>query len=79
MLLYTLQFIINCISNYIDMERLQLRAEVVKDREREIPPYTGFGSEEDSLTSSKGLEPRPPQADFFKFMHKDRLDHHIYS
>ena len=54
------------------MERLQLKEEVVKDRQREIPPYTGFGSEEDSLTSSQGLEPRAPQADFFKFMHKDR-------
>ena len=54
------------------MERLQLKAEVIKDHEREIPPYTGLGGEEDSLTSSQGLEPRPPQADFFKFMHKDR-------
>ena len=59
-------------SNYLAMERLQLKTEVIKDREREIPPYTGFGSEDDSLTSSQGLEPRPPQADFFKFMHKDR-------
>ena len=54
------------------MERLRLKEEVIKDRSKEIPPYTGFGTEEDSLTSSQGLEPRPPQADFFKFMHKDR-------
>ena len=54
------------------MEKLQLKTAVIKDREREIPPYTGIGSEDDSLTSSQGLEPRPPQADFFKFMHKDR-------
>ena len=54
------------------MTRLQLKAEVPKDKLKEIPPYTGFGSEEDSLTSSQGLEPRPPQQDFFKFMHRDR-------
>ena len=54
------------------MEKLQLKTEVIKDREREIPPYTGIGSEDDSLTSSQGLEPRAPQADFYKFMHKDR-------
>lgn len=61
------------------MERLRLKEEVIKERRKEIPPYTGFGSEEDSLTSSQGLEPRPPQADFFKFMHKDRqgFDGHI--
>ena len=54
------------------MERLHLKEEVIRERQKEIPPYTGFGSEDDSLTSSQGLEPRPPQADFFKFMHKDR-------
>ena len=58
--------------NYSVMERLCLKEEVIKERKREIPPYTGFGGEEDSLTSSQGLEPRAPQADFFKFMHKDR-------
>ena len=56
----------------VDMERLPLKSEVIKDTVKEVPPYTGFGSEEDSLTSSQGLEPRAPQPDFFKFMHKDR-------
>jgi hypothetical protein len=45
---------------------------VKKDRYREVPPYTGFGTEEDSLTSCQGLEPRAPERDFYKFMHKDR-------
>lgn len=40
--------------------------------EREIPPYTGIGSEEDSLRSCMGLIPKPPQRDFIKFMEKDR-------
>ncbi len=33
------------------LETLDLGADVKKDRLREVPPYTGFGSEEDSLTS----------------------------
>jgi len=39
---------------------------------RQIPPYNGFGSEEDSLCSCMGLIPKPPQRDFIKFMEKDR-------
>lgn len=37
-----------------------------------FPPYTGFGSEEDSLCSCQGLLPKPPQKDFKKLMEKDR-------
>ncbi|KAF1566140.1 EF-hand domain-containing family member C2, partial [Eudyptes schlegeli] len=40
--------------------------------EKTFPPYTGFGSEEDSLCSCMGLLPKPPQKDFKKFMEKDR-------
>lgn len=40
--------------------------------EKPIPPYTGFGSEEDSLCSCMSLLPKPPQKDFKKFMEKDR-------
>ena len=39
-----------------------------------VPPYNGFGTEPDSLTSYNGLEPRPPQRDFYKFMNKDRSE-----
>ncbi|XP_076603763.1 EF-hand domain-containing family member C2 [Chaetodon auriga] len=39
---------------------------------RPVPPYNGFGSEEDSLSSCQGLLPKPPQKDFLKFMEKDR-------
>lgn len=41
---------------------------------RPVPPYNGFGSEEDSLSPCLGLLPKPPQKDFCKFMEKDRLD-----
>ncbi|KXJ13080.1 EF-hand domain-containing family member C2 [Exaiptasia diaphana] len=40
--------------------------------QREIPPYNGFGSEEDSLCSCLSLIPKPPKRDFIKFMEKDR-------
>lgn len=40
--------------------------------DKQIPPYNGFGSEEDSLCSCLGLLPKPPQRDFKKFMEKDR-------
>eukprot|EP00095_Tigriopus_kingsejongensis_P010934 maker-scaffold206_size259025-snap-gene-1.19 protein:Tk10934 transcript:maker-scaffold206_size259025-snap-gene-1.19-mRNA-1 annotation:"ef-hand domain-containing family member c2-like" len=39
---------------------------------KQVPPYNGFGTEPDSMTSCNGLEPHPPQRDFYKFMHKDR-------
>ena len=59
-------------STFLALEKLDLGKDVKKDRLREVPPYTGFGSEEDSLTSCQGLEPRAPERDFFKFIHKDR-------
>ena len=43
------------------LEPLDLGEDVKKKREKEIPPYTGIGTEADSLTSCGGLEPRPPQ------------------
>ncbi|XP_034504673.1 EF-hand domain-containing family member C2 isoform X2 [Ailuropoda melanoleuca] len=39
--------------------------------ERKFPPYTGFGSEEDSLRSCIGLVLKPYQRNFKKFMEKD--------
>ena len=62
------------------LEPLALREKVKKKPEKEVFPYTGFGAEEDSKTSCQHtLEPRAPQRDFFKFMHKDRdgFDSHI--
>jgi len=40
--------------------------------EREVPPYNGFGSYEDSLGNCDSLLPKPPRRDFLKFMEKDR-------
>jgi len=37
-----------------------------------IPPYNGFGSEEDSLGYVYRLDPKPPKADFFKYVDNDK-------
>ncbi|KAM4560712.1 EF-hand domain-containing family member C2 [Fundulus diaphanus] len=39
---------------------------------RPVPPYNGFGSEEDSLSSCHGLLLKRPQKDLKKFLEKDR-------
>ena len=46
--------------------------------EREIPPYNGFGSYEDSLGNCDSLMPKPPKKDFLKFMEKDRYLHYLH-
>eukprot|EP00698_Gefionella_okellyi_P017111 TRINITY_DN4961_c0_g1_i1.p1 TRINITY_DN4961_c0_g1~~TRINITY_DN4961_c0_g1_i1.p1 ORF type:complete len:564 (+),score=138.45 TRINITY_DN4961_c0_g1_i1:103-1794(+) len=39
--------------------------------QREIPPYTGFGTEEDSLGSVSALAPKAPRKDFRKYIEND--------
>ncbi|XP_063300338.1 EF-hand domain-containing family member C2 [Pelobates fuscus] len=55
-----------------DFAPVQYKAAPPQRTERKLPPYNGFGSEEDSLCSCLGLLPKPPQRDFKKFMEKDR-------
>lgn len=57
-----------------DFTPVQYKAATAPKTLRPVPPYNGFGSEEDSLSSCKGLLPKPSKADFQKFMEKDRLD-----
>lgn len=40
---------------------------------RVIPPYNGFGSEEDSIQNVCSLVPKPPKKDFQKLMQNDTL------
>jgi len=58
--------------NITEFPSVQYRQEGAAPRGREVPPYNGFGSEEDSLCSCMGLLPKPPKRDFVKFMEKDR-------
>lgn len=39
-----------------------------------LPPYNGFGSEEDSLSSCYGIQLRRPRKDLQSFLEKDRCD-----
>ncbi|XP_067373326.1 EF-hand domain-containing family member C2 isoform X2 [Channa argus] len=54
-----------------DFTPLQYKAPEAPKPPRLVPPYNGFGSEEDSLSFCQGLLPKPPQKDFHKFMKKD--------
>ncbi|XP_044180673.1 EF-hand domain-containing family member C2-like [Acropora millepora] len=55
-----------------DFESISFKADPVSLPVREIPPYNGFGSEEDSLATCLSLRPKPTRRDFKKFMEKDR-------
>ncbi|KAM9851213.1 EF-hand domain-containing family member C2 [Aulostomus maculatus] len=55
-----------------DFTPVQYKAPAAPKPPRLVPPYNGFGSEEDSLSFCQGLLPKPPKKDFHKFMEKDR-------
>ncbi|XP_045448004.1 EF-hand domain-containing family member C2-like [Melitaea cinxia] len=47
--------------------------------ERQLPPWNGYGSYDDSAENCRTVEPKAPHRDFIKFLHKDRVgfDSHI--
>lgn len=45
----------------------------VPEPQRDVPPYNGFGSEEDSIGSCISLVPKPPRKDFVKLMNHDNM------
>ncbi|XP_030201304.1 EF-hand domain-containing protein 1 isoform X1 [Gadus morhua] len=57
----------------VETKRVELpRAEEVAwDTEREVPPYNGFGSLEDSLQNCLHLIPQPPKKDLIKMLEND--------
>lgn len=55
-----------------DFKSITYKADPTSAKSKEIPPYNGFGSEEDSLSNCVSLIPKPPKRDFIKFMEKDR-------
>jgi len=57
-----------------EFENIKYKADPQPLPPREIPPYNGFGSEEDSLATCLSLRPKPTRRDFKKFMEKDRLE-----
>ena len=61
-----------CNSPIDNFETLKFSRPAPSSVQTEMPPYNGFGSEEDSLASCQQLIPKPPKRDFVKFMEKDR-------
>ena len=57
-----------------EFENIKYKADLEPLPPREIPPYNGFGSEEDSLATCLSLRPKPTRRDFKKFMEKDRWE-----
>ncbi|RVE45367.1 hypothetical protein evm_009996 [Chilo suppressalis] len=47
--------------------------------DRQLPPWNGYGSYDDSAENCRTVEPKAPHKDFIKFLHKDRVgfDSHI--
>ncbi|CAG9561858.1 unnamed protein product [Danaus chrysippus] len=47
--------------------------------ERQLPPWNGYGSYDDSAENCRTVEPKAPHRDFIKFLNKDRIgfDSHI--
>ncbi|XP_078264821.1 EF-hand domain-containing family member C2 [Rhinoraja longicauda] len=55
-----------------DFTPVIFKSEPITKVERQIPPYNGFGSEEDSYNSTLSLDPKPPHRNMIQFMEKDR-------
>ncbi|XP_050679818.1 EF-hand domain-containing family member C2-like isoform X1 [Leptidea sinapis] len=41
--------------------------------DRQLPPWNGYGSYDDSAENCRTVEPKAPHRDFIKFLHKDRV------
>lgn len=40
--------------------------------DRELPPWNGYGSYDDSAENCRTVEPKAVHRDFMKFLHKDK-------
>jgi len=54
-----------------EQQSLRLQTEQKSNFEHTIPPYNGYGSEEDSLGYVFSLNPKPPKKDVKKFFSND--------
>ncbi|XP_071286357.1 EF-hand domain-containing family member C2 [Agelaius tricolor] len=56
----------------VDFTPIEYKTPPPPKPEKIIPPYNGFGSEEDSLSSCKGVVVQAPHKDYRQFLVKDR-------
>ncbi|XP_028809413.1 EF-hand domain-containing protein 1-like [Denticeps clupeoides] len=55
----------------INLKPVQPEEKALEDMKREIPPYNGFGSLEDSLQNCLSLVPEPPKKNLMKLLEND--------
>jgi len=69
---FTRQFMEENFHHRYDGRTISLEEERPEPPRREIPPYTGYGSEEDSLGSFYSLVPKPPHQNWAKYFENDK-------
>jgi Ca2+-binding EF-hand superfamily protein len=69
---FTKQFMEENFNHAYDGRTISLEEERPEPPRREIPPYTGYGSEEDSLGSFYSLVPKPPHQNWAKYFENDK-------
>merc|ERR1711959_115697 len=69
---FTKQFMEENFHHEYDGRTISLEEERPEPPRREIPPYTGYGSEEDSLGSFYSLVPKPPHQNWAKYFENDK-------
>lgn len=57
--------------NVTDFTPVDIELHMKNRAKMEIPPYNGYGSQEDSLQSCLSLIPQPPKKDFVKMLEND--------
>ena len=63
----------------LELVNIDLQKEKPKKFYQPIPPYNGFGSEEDSLGSVFSLQPNPPRKDLNKMFTVREIIYKEYS
>jgi len=69
---FTRQFMEENFGHSFEGRTISLEEERPEPPRREIPPYTGYGSEEDSLGSFYSLVPKPPHQNWAKYFENDK-------
>merc|ERR1711939_378452 len=69
---FTRQFMEENFSHSYEGRTISLEEERPEPPRREVPPYNGYGSEEDSLGSFYSLVPKPPHQNWAKYFENDK-------
>merc|ERR1712159_19944 len=69
---FSRQFMEENFGHQYENRTISLEEERPEPPRREIPPYTGYGSEEDSLGSFYSLVPKPPHQNWAKYFENDK-------